>query len=122
MTSLKCNFLKNLLTDFSEILAEDVKLMTVKVLEVSRRYLPLFLNYRETTGGGNIYPPALRGLTLAGMGDYILGWSSLYNFLKMSGLTLISDAVFNADHDEIIKIYIFSKLGAPAHILGPIIT
>ena len=47
------------------------------------------------------------------MGDYILGWSCLYNFLKTPGLTLLSDAVFNADHDKIIKIYIFSKNWGP---------
>ena len=47
-------------------------------------------------------------VTLVGMGDYILGWPCLYNFLKTPGLTLLSDAVFNADYDKIIKIYIFS--------------
>ena len=47
----------------------------------------------------------------------------MYNFLKTPGLTLLSDAVFNAKHDKINKIYIFlKKLGAPACILGPIIT
>ena len=46
----------------------------------------------------------------------------MYNFLKTPGLTLLSDAVFNADHDKIIKIYIFSKIGGPAGILGAIIT
>ena len=56
------------------------------------------------------------------MGDYILGWSCLYNFWKTPGLTLLSDAVFNADHDSIIKINIFLKNGAPAGILGAIIT
>ena len=45
-------------------------------------------------------------LTVAGMGDYTytLGWSCLYNFLKTPRLTLLADAVFNADHDKIIKI------------------
>ena len=66
MTSLKCHFLKKLSTDFSEILLEDVKLMPNKVLKVSRRYLLSFLSYRENTGGGggNIYPPALPGLSI----------------------------------------------------------
>ena len=65
MTSLKRHFLKNFSTDFSEVLLEDVKSMPDKALKVSRRYLRLFLSYRENTGGGNIYPPppqALRGL------------------------------------------------------------
>ena len=60
MTSLKRDFLKKkFLTDFPEILAEDVKLVTDKVLKVSRRYLLSFLSYRESRGGewGNIYPP-----------------------------------------------------------------
>ena len=59
-------------------------------------------------------------LTLAGMGDYTLGWSCLYNFSKTPGLTPLSDAVFNADHDKIIKIYISQKLGG-AGILCAII-
>ena len=42
------------------------------------------------------------------MGDYILGWPCLYNVLKTPGHTLLSDAVFNADHDKIIK-FTFSK-------------
>ena len=46
----------------------------------------------------------------------------MYNFLKNPGLTLLSDAVFNADHDKIIKIYIFQKIGGPAGMLGAIIT
>ena len=50
-------------------------------------------------------------LTLAGMGDYILGWSCLYNFLKTPGFNLLSDAVLNADHDKIIKINIFQNIG-----------
>ena len=41
----------------------------------------------------------------------------MYNFLKTSGLTLLSGAVFNADHDNIIKIYfddvIVSKYWGP---------
>ena len=47
------------------------------------------------------------------MRDYTLGWSCLHNFLKMPSLTRLSDAVFNADHDKIIKIYIFSKNWGP---------
>ena len=39
--------------------------MLDKVLKVSRLYLLSNLSYRETTGGGNIYPPALRRLTRA---------------------------------------------------------
>ena len=50
------------------------------------------------------------------MGDYTLGWSCLYNFRKMPGLTILSDAVFNADYDKIITIYTFSKnWGARLH-------
>ena len=33
----------------------------------------------------------------------------MYNFLKLRGLTPYTDALFNAHHDEIVKIYIFSK-------------
>ena len=56
-------------------------------------------------------------LTLAGMGDYRLEWSGLCNFLKIHGLTHLSDAFFNADHVEFIEIYNFSKkFGAPASI------
>ena len=66
--SLKCHFLKNLSTDFSEILVEDVKLMLVTVLKVSRRYLPPFVRYRENPAGGGQYlpppPPVGRGLNL----------------------------------------------------------
>ena len=36
--------------------------MPDKVLKVLRRYLLSFSSYRENTGGGNINPPALRGL------------------------------------------------------------
>ena len=53
-----------------------------------------------------------RALTMAGMGDYTLGWtgrSGLCNFLKIRGLTPLSDAFCNADHDELIKIYTFYK-------------
>ena len=46
----------------------------------------------------------------------------MYNLLKTPSLTLLSDAVSNADHDKVIKIYIFSKIGGLADILGPIIT
>ena len=38
--------------------------MPDKVLNVLRRYLRSVLSYRENTGGGNNYPPALRGLNL----------------------------------------------------------
>ena len=62
MTSLKRHCLKNLSTDFSEILVKGIKLMPDTVLKVSRRYLLSFFSYRENTEGGNIYPPALRGL------------------------------------------------------------
>ena len=59
MTSLKRYFLKNFSTDFPENLSEDVKFMPNKVMKVSRRYLPLFLSYRENTGGvGVIFPPS----------------------------------------------------------------
>ena len=57
-------------------------------------------------------------LTLAGMGDYILGWSCLYNFLKTPGLTLLYDAEFKADHHKIIKIYIFKKNWGPRRHFG----
>ena len=46
----------------------------------------------------------------------------MYNFLKTSGLIPLSDAVFIADHDKIIKMYIFSNIDGPAGILGAIIT
>ena len=46
---------------------------------------------------------------MAGMGVYKLGWSSLFNSLKMRGLTPYTDALFSAHHDEIIEIYIFSN-------------
>ena len=46
-------------------------------------------------------------LILAGMVDYKLGWSCLYNFSKTTGLTpSLSNAVINADDDKFIKIYI----------------
>ena len=45
----------------------------------------------------------------------------MYEFLITSGLTPLSDAVFNADHYNTIKIYIFSKNWGPAGILDPII-
>ena len=64
MMSLKRHFLKNFSTDFPEILVEDVKLMLGKILKVSRRYLPPFLNNRENPAGGVIFaPPVGRGLT-----------------------------------------------------------
>ena len=43
MTPLNRHFLENLLTDFHEPLAEDVKLMLDRVLKVLCRYLLLFL-------------------------------------------------------------------------------
>ena len=51
---------------------------------------------------------------------YGLGWSGLYNFLKMHGLTHLSDAFFNADHVELIKNDL--KNGASVSFFGPIIT
>ena len=57
MTSLKRHFLKHFSTDFCEILIADVKLMLGEVLIVSRRYLPLFLSYRESPAGGFDPPP-----------------------------------------------------------------
>ena len=56
MTSRKRHFLKKKSTDFSEILVTGVKLMLEKVLKVSRRYLPLFLSYRENPAGGAFAP------------------------------------------------------------------
>ena len=49
-------------------------------------------------------------------------WSGFYNFLKMHGLTHLSDAFVNADHVELIEIYIFSKNRSPPAFLGPIMT
>ena len=46
---------------------------------------------------------------MAGTGDYALGWSSLCTFLKTHGLTPLSDAFFNADHDKFIESYIFEE-------------
>ena len=39
------------------------------------------------------------------------GWGGpvCTTFLKTHGLTPLSDAFFNADHDELIEIYIFSR-------------
>ena len=48
----KNNFLKNVLTGFSEILIADVKLRVDKVSKVLRRYLLSSLSYRGNTGGG----------------------------------------------------------------------
>ena len=54
--------------------------------------------------------------------DYALGWSALYNFFLTHDLIPLADAFFNADQDELIKIYIFAKdSGAPARICGKII-
>ena len=52
--------LKKFPVDLSEISVGDAKLMPDNVLEVYRRYLLLFLSYRENTGegGGNISPPS----------------------------------------------------------------
>ena len=52
MMSLKRHFLKNFPPDFSEMLVADIKLILGKVLKVSRRYLSLFLGYRENPAGG----------------------------------------------------------------------
>ena len=61
--SLKRHFLKNLSTDFSEILVSDVKLVLGKVLKVSRLYLPPFFELSRKSGReGNICPLAGRGL------------------------------------------------------------
>ena len=58
MTSLKRHFLKNVSTDFSDFFLADVKLMLEKVMKVLRRYLLLFLSYRENPAGGqNLTPP-----------------------------------------------------------------
>ena len=54
-------------------------------------------------------------VNIRGTWTYILGWSCLCNFVKMPGLTLLSDSVFNAYHDKIIKIHIFSKKGSRRH-------
>ena len=50
MTSMKRQFLKNLLPDFYEILMEGVILILDKEPIVSRRYLPPFLSYQENPG------------------------------------------------------------------------
>ena len=65
MTSLKRHFLKNVSTDFSKSLLHDVKWMSDKLLKMSRRYLLLFLSYRENTEGEGVLfapppPPAAR--------------------------------------------------------------
>ena len=56
----KTPFSQKFLDGFSEILIRDVKSMPDKVLEVLRRYLPLFMSYRENTGGGQ-YPQRCAG-------------------------------------------------------------
>ena len=54
-----------------------------------------------------------------GDGDHTLGWSGLYNFLKAHILTSLNNAYFNADHDELIEIYIFQeKLRLCPHLLS----
>ena len=55
LTSLRRHFLRNFPADFSQILMEDVKLVLDMALNCSRRYLPLFLSYREYTGMGTEY-------------------------------------------------------------------
>ena len=50
------------MTDFSEILAPDLKLKLGKVLQVSCRYLPLLLSYRENpVEGAESAPPLPSG-------------------------------------------------------------
>ena len=53
--------------------------MPHKVLKVSCRYLELFRSYGEYSGGGggNIYPPAVRGLNPANLGGGVVTGSSL---------------------------------------------
>ena len=58
MTSLKSRCLKNLSTDFSEILMLDAKLVLEKALKVSCRNLLPFLSYRENPAEGqNLLSP-----------------------------------------------------------------
>ena len=52
------------------------------------------------------------------MGDCILGWSCLYNFLKTPGLTLPSDVVFNADHDH-VHVITFTNVCVVVVCIGP---
>ena len=47
-------FSEHLSTYFSENLIEDIKLMKDSVLQVSRRYLPLFQLSRKSGGGQNL--------------------------------------------------------------------
>ena len=47
--------MKNMSTDFSEILKEYIKLMTDNILKVKHCYLPLFFSYRENTRGGGAH-------------------------------------------------------------------
>ena len=60
---------KNIEDFFSEILMKYVKLMLEKVLKFLRRYLALFLSYRDNPAGGGAEsapPPAGRGLIMCG--------------------------------------------------------
>ena len=40
---------------------------------------------------------------------YRLGWSGLYNFFENARSHPLYDAFIKADHDELMKIYIFPK-------------
>ena len=55
-------------------------------------------------------------LTIAGMGDYRLGWSGLYNFLKMHVLTHLVHAFLMLITLSSSK-FIFSKNGPRQHVL-----
>ena len=46
-------------------------------------------------------------LIMAGIGDYTLGRSGLYNVSKTHGFIPVSVAFFNADRNELIEFYIF---------------
>ena len=57
------------------------------------------------------------------MGDYKLRRAGFCNLLKTHGLTQLSDAFFNDDHDELIENSHFSKdFGAHTRSFGKIIT
>ena len=53
------------------------------------------------------------------MGDYALGWSSLYKLLKMHSPTTYL-MLFIADSHKLIKIYVFLRSWAPAYTFGQI--
>ena len=56
---------------------------------------------------------------MTGIGEYTLWWSGLYNFVFK--IIPYLTRFFNADHDELINIYLhFLKKGA--RMFGPIIT